>query len=93
VVKQAGVTPVIAHYTPIPHTPMWDDAVAASRYDLESDPIFYQQRHLSLPERALFLGGADAPEASGRRNLIVNRFLPMVSASDELTALPPGSIS
>jgi radical SAM superfamily enzyme YgiQ (UPF0313 family) len=40
VVKQAGVTPVIAHYTPIPHTPMWDEAVAASRYDLESDPIF-----------------------------------------------------
>ena len=40
VVKQAGVTPVIAHYTPIPHTPMWDDAVAASRYDLAADPIF-----------------------------------------------------
>jgi radical SAM superfamily enzyme YgiQ (UPF0313 family) len=40
VVKQAGVTPVIAHYTPIPHTPMWAAAVAASRYDLESDPIF-----------------------------------------------------
>jgi radical SAM superfamily enzyme YgiQ (UPF0313 family) len=40
VVKQAGVTPVIAHYTPIPHTPMWDDAVAASRYDLASDPVF-----------------------------------------------------
>lgn len=40
VVKQAGITPVIAHYTPIPHTPMWKAAVAASRYDLESDPIF-----------------------------------------------------
>ncbi|PID40191.1 MAG: B12-binding domain-containing radical SAM protein [Proteobacteria bacterium] len=40
VVKRAGVTPVIAHYTPIPHTAMWPDAVAASRYDLESDPIF-----------------------------------------------------
>jgi len=40
VVKRAGVTPVIAHYTPIPHTPMWADAVAASRYDLEADPIF-----------------------------------------------------
>jgi len=39
-VKQAGITPVIAHYTPIPHTPMWDDAVAASRFDLEADPIF-----------------------------------------------------
>ena len=40
VVKAAGVTPVIAHYTPIPHTPMWAAAVAASRYDLEADPIF-----------------------------------------------------
>jgi radical SAM superfamily enzyme YgiQ (UPF0313 family) len=40
VVKTAGVTPVIAHYTPIPHTPMWKEAVAASRYDLEADPIF-----------------------------------------------------
>jgi radical SAM superfamily enzyme YgiQ (UPF0313 family) len=39
-VKQAGVTPVIAHYTPIPGTPMWPEAVAASRYDLEADPIF-----------------------------------------------------
>jgi radical SAM superfamily enzyme YgiQ (UPF0313 family) len=40
VVKQAGITPVIAHYTPIPHTPLWRQAVAASRYDLEADPIF-----------------------------------------------------
>ena len=40
VVKRAGISPVIAHYTPIPHTPMWPEAVAASRYDLEADPIF-----------------------------------------------------
>ena len=40
VVKQAGIVPVIAHYTPIPQTSMWDAAVAASRYDLASDPIF-----------------------------------------------------
>ena len=40
VVKNAGMTPVIAHYTPIPHTAMWPAAVAASRYDLEADPIF-----------------------------------------------------
>ena len=39
-VKRAGITPVIAHYTPIPGTPMWPQAVAASRYDLEADPIF-----------------------------------------------------
>ncbi|MGD9307540.1 MAG: cobalamin-dependent protein [Desulfosarcina sp.] len=40
VVKRAGVTPIIAHYTPIPGTPMWPEAVAASRYDLEADPIY-----------------------------------------------------
>ncbi|MGD8210631.1 MAG: radical SAM protein [Desulfobacterales bacterium] len=40
VVKQIGVTPVPAYYTPIPRTALWPKAVAASRYDLESDPIF-----------------------------------------------------
>ena len=39
-VKQLGITPVLAHYTPIPRTALWPRAVAASRYDLESDPIF-----------------------------------------------------
>ena len=39
-VKQLGITPVLAHYTPIPQTALWTRAVAASRYDLESDPVF-----------------------------------------------------
>ena len=40
IVKQAGITPVAAYYTPIPHTALWPKAVAASRYDLESDPVY-----------------------------------------------------
>ena len=40
IVKQIGVTPVPAYYTPIPHTALWSKAVAASRYDLEFDPVF-----------------------------------------------------
>ena len=40
IVKQIGITPITAYYTPIPHTALWPKAVAASRYDLESDPIF-----------------------------------------------------
>jgi radical SAM superfamily enzyme YgiQ (UPF0313 family) len=40
VVKQAGIVPVLAYYTPIPHTALWPDAVAASRYDLEADPLY-----------------------------------------------------
>jgi len=39
-VKQAGITPILAHYSPIPHTALWKQAVASSRYDLESDPVF-----------------------------------------------------
>jgi radical SAM superfamily enzyme YgiQ (UPF0313 family) len=40
IVKAGGIMPVLAYYSPIPHTPMWQSAVASSRYDLESDPIF-----------------------------------------------------
>jgi radical SAM superfamily enzyme YgiQ (UPF0313 family) len=39
IVKQIGITPIAAYYTPIPHTALWPKAVAASRYDLESDPV------------------------------------------------------
>ena len=39
-VKSAGVLPIMAYYTPIPHTALWKEAVASSRYDLTSDPIF-----------------------------------------------------
>jgi radical SAM superfamily enzyme YgiQ (UPF0313 family) len=39
-VKQTGITPILAYYSPIPHTDMWEAAKAASRYDLEADPVF-----------------------------------------------------
>ncbi len=40
IVKQSGITPILAYYTPIPHTHMWEGAKASSRYNLDSDPIF-----------------------------------------------------
>jgi len=39
-VRQNQVIPILAHYSPIPHTALWSRAVSSSRYDLESDPIF-----------------------------------------------------
>ena len=39
-VKQNRITPILAHYAPIPHTTLWPKAVAASRYPLEKDPIY-----------------------------------------------------
>jgi len=38
-VKACGITPVLAYYSPIPHTALWPAAVASSRYDLASDPL------------------------------------------------------
>ncbi len=40
IVKEAGLTPIPAYYSPIPHTALWPAAVACSPYDLEADPIF-----------------------------------------------------
>ncbi len=39
-VRRTGATPVLAYYSPIPKTALWGRAVAASRYNLESDPLF-----------------------------------------------------
>lgn len=39
-VQETKIAPILAYYSPIPHTAMWKTAVAASRYDLEADPIF-----------------------------------------------------
>ncbi len=39
-VKKAGIMPILAYYTPIPHTDMWKKAVISSRYDLKKDPVF-----------------------------------------------------
>ena len=39
-VKQQKITPVLAYYSPIPHTKLWSKAVDSSRYDLKSDPVF-----------------------------------------------------
>lgn len=39
-VRKAGITPIPAHFTPIPHTALWPAAAASSRYNLEADPVF-----------------------------------------------------
>ncbi|MAF32670.1 MAG: radical SAM protein [Desulfobacterales bacterium] len=40
IVNESGLLPVLANYSPIPQTELWQRAVLSSRYDLESDPIF-----------------------------------------------------
>jgi len=40
-VSKAGAMPYLAEYSPIPHTRLWRSAVAASEYDLLSEPLFH----------------------------------------------------
>lgn len=39
-VKKTGILAVLAYYTPIPHTPMWEDAVKNARFDITLHPVF-----------------------------------------------------
>jgi hypothetical protein len=40
IVEKTGIQPVLAYYTPIPHTPMWEKAKKFSRFNLEENPVF-----------------------------------------------------
>ncbi len=41
VVKETGVYPYLAEYSPIPGTPMWAEAVAQSQFDLGAEPLYH----------------------------------------------------
>ena len=36
-----GAIPYLSEYSPIPHTPLWEKAVACSEHDLSSEPLFH----------------------------------------------------
>ena len=40
IVADSGIVPVLAYYTPIPHTPMWESAVKYSKFNLLEHPVF-----------------------------------------------------
>ncbi len=40
-VARTGATPYLAEYSPIPHSDLWEDAVKASDYDLEAEPLYH----------------------------------------------------
>ena len=39
-VKESGIQPILAYYTPIPHTKLWSKAVESSPFDISLDPLF-----------------------------------------------------
>jgi radical SAM superfamily enzyme YgiQ (UPF0313 family) len=39
-VKRSAVQPILAYYTPIPHTKLWPKAVESSPFDIDQDPLY-----------------------------------------------------
>ena len=46
-VRQCGAKPVLAEYSPIPGTRMWTDAVSASSFDIEREPLYHNNTLVS----------------------------------------------
>ena len=46
-VGRTGATPYLAEYSPLPHTPMWKEALSHSDYDLSAEPLY--QNNTLLP--------------------------------------------
>jgi radical SAM superfamily enzyme YgiQ (UPF0313 family) len=66
-VLASGITPVLTHYTPIPRTRLWENAVASSRYPLDADPLY--------TNNSIFPCRADSfswPELSRLKQIIKN---------------------
>jgi radical SAM superfamily enzyme YgiQ (UPF0313 family) len=38
---KSGATPYLAEYSPLPETPLWEEAVTFSEYDIKNDPVFH----------------------------------------------------
>ncbi len=40
-VKESGANPMLVEYSPVPHTPLFEKAIKASRFDIENEPLFH----------------------------------------------------
>ncbi|MBP7342206.1 MAG: radical SAM protein, partial [Syntrophaceae bacterium] len=46
-VLSCGAKPILAEYSPIPGTKMWEEAVAASPFDIRREPLYHNNSLLS----------------------------------------------
>ena len=54
-VQDRGARPIIAEYSPIPGTALWESAVNASHFDLEGEPLFHNNSLLPCRSEKLTL--------------------------------------
>ena len=54
-VQSCGARPIIAEYSPIPNTALWESSVNASPFDLEGEPLFHNNSLLPCRSEKLTL--------------------------------------
>ncbi|MEA2101865.1 MAG: radical SAM protein [Thermodesulfobacteriota bacterium] len=52
-IRDNGASPMIAKYSPIPGTDLWEQAAASSRYPIKDDPIFHNNTLLTCQSAGL----------------------------------------
>ncbi len=52
-VRACGAAPIIAEYSPVPATALWDSALAASPFDLAAEPLFHNNTILPCQSDSL----------------------------------------
>ena len=65
-----GARPILAEYSPIPGTPLWDEAVRQSRYDIVREPLF--QNNTLLPCLRSDISSADFQALKDRTRIAVS---------------------
>ena len=70
-VLKAGARPYISEYSPVPGSPLWEQAVAASPYDLAGEPLYHNNTLLACADPGLgpsrYLGLKEKARAPFRR--------------------------
>jgi radical SAM superfamily enzyme YgiQ (UPF0313 family) len=66
-----GARPILAEYSPIPGTPLWDEAVRQSRYDIVREPLF--QNNTLLPCLRSDISFADFQALKNRTRITLSK--------------------
>lgn len=69
-VAAAGARPVLAEYSPIPGTALWDEALRDARHDIAGEPLFHNNTLLPCLHREIAQGDFQALKTRARESAV-----------------------
>ena len=68
-VRECGARPYLAEYSPLPGTPLWEEAIKISPFDLQGEPLFHNNTILSCRWKGLDWDDLQALKAMAHRDM------------------------